>query len=277
MRVGIDLGVSNIDAVVEAPGERRFWRLPGNAAPTAETIQAVLAAGQVPLGAVVHLAVTGGRSRLFPDEVDGVPVRRVPEVEAIGRGGLVLSGLTSALVVSGGSGTAMCTARAERLVDGVPVGLETQHVGGTGVGGGTLLGLARLLLGTTSPAEIDALAQAGRSKAVDLTIGDVIGGSLSHLSPDATAVNFGRLAVGAEPPSREDLAAAIVTLVGQTIGLFMAKTAQAHGQTHVVVTGHLPDQPSMRRLLGRFGPFFGGEVVIPEHSGRATVLGAVTA
>ncbi len=276
MRVAVDLGVSNLDAVAETGGEHHHWAVPSGGLEPLPALRRALEAADVPPATIRALAVTGGRSRLLPDAVDGLALVRVPEIEAVARGGLALSSLPAALVVSAGSGTALAGARAEGPGE-TPRRLQAQHVGGTGVGGGTLLGLGRLLLGTTDPAKIDALAAAGRARAVDLTIGDVVGGSLSHLSPEATAVNFGRLVHQAEPPAREDLAAALVTLVGQTIGLMMAKAAQAHGFNRVVVVGHLVDMPSLRRILGRFGPFFGGEVVIPEHAGTATALGALLA
>ena len=65
-------------------------------------------------------------------------------------------------------------------------------------------------------------------------------------------------------------------MVGQTIGLLMAKAAEAHHLDRVVVIGHLTDLPSMRRVLSQFGPFFHGEVVIPDGAGWGTAIGALT-
>ncbi|MCC6166844.1 MAG: hypothetical protein IT329_06405 [Caldilineaceae bacterium] len=88
--------------------------------------------------------------------------------------------------MSAGSGTAMVAAD----------GASFRHVTGTGVGGGTLLGLGRLLLETTRPQEIDRLAAQGDAAAVDLGLQDVVTGPIGSLPSDATAVNFGRVAVG---------------------------------------------------------------------------------
>ncbi|KAG6473224.1 hypothetical protein ZIOFF_067137 [Zingiber officinale] len=50
-----------------------------------------------------------------------------------------------------------------------------QRIIGTHLGGGTILGLARLLTGCTSYAELLELSQRGNNLAVDLTVGDIYG------------------------------------------------------------------------------------------------------
>ena len=57
--------------------------------------------------------------------------RKVDEFHAIGKGGLFLTGLTRAIIVSMGTGTAFIIADQN----------GEKHIGGTGIGGGTLLGL----------------------------------------------------------------------------------------------------------------------------------------
>ena len=60
----------------------------------------------VPLTEVRELVMTGvGASRLSHNQY-GIPVYRVDEFEAIGRGGLLLAGVSEAIVVSMGTGTA---------------------------------------------------------------------------------------------------------------------------------------------------------------------------
>lgn len=61
---------------------------------------------------------------------------KMEEFQAIGYGGLKLSGLTDALVVSMGTGTAYVRAGKDGM----------KHIGGSGVGGGTLMGLASRLV-----------------------------------------------------------------------------------------------------------------------------------
>jgi type II pantothenate kinase len=198
-------------------------------------------------------------------------VTKVGEIPAIGRGGQALAEALGAphaaplLVVSAGSGTAAVAASGDVY----------RHVSGSGVGGGTLLGLSRLILGTTEPAEIDALALAGDPNGADLALSDVISGPIGDLPPDATAVNFGRLGKFDIPVSRADLAAALVTLVGQVIGVTAINSARTLATERIIVTGHMLDMASFRRALERTGEFYGTHFWLPDHPGYATALGAL--
>ncbi|MEZ4660726.1 MAG: hypothetical protein R2911_24495 [Caldilineaceae bacterium] len=141
--------------------------------------------------------------------------------------------------MSGGSGVAFIRAQGDVY----------QHVTGTGVGGGTLLGLAQLLLGTNIPIEIDTLAQQGNPNRVDLTLPDAVSGPIGNLPPDTTAVNFGRLMRSDAEYSRADLAAALVTLVGQVVATIAINAARAHGVERIVAIGHLTDMVSVRQAI----------------------------
>jgi type II pantothenate kinase len=195
----------------------------------------------------------------------------VAEVQAIGCGGRALlaqagdQGDAPLLVVSAGSGTAIVAGRGD----------EYAHVTGSAVGGGTLLGLARLLLGTADPQAIDALALQGDPNGVDLSLADVITGPIGQLPADATAVNFGRLARQDIAAGRADLAAALVTLVGQVIGVIAINAAHAQQIERIVVVGRLATLPSMRQALARVGGFYGVRFMLPPDAGYATALGAL--
>lgn len=267
----IDFGVSNTDAVAKVDGRWRRWTHPYTHRPDIELVQALLAAGGVHLTALSTLAVTGGRHRLLPSQIGDCRVIGVGELTAIGRGGQAAVGLEGqegelpVLVVSAGSGTAVVAAR----------GSHYAHVTGTAVGGGTMLGLARLLLDTVDPQEIDALAQAGNPSRVDLSLADVVTGPIGSLPADATAVNFGRLGREAVEVNRADLAAALVTMVGQVIGLLAIQAARAEQIERLVVIGHLVDMPSIRRVLEMVGNYYATQLELPDDAGYATALGAL--
>ena len=88
------------------------------------------------------------------------------------------------LLVSVGTGTSIL------LVDGASV----TRIGGTALGGGTLLGLAAGLLGTSDFDEIAALAQRGSRQTVDLLVSDIYPAGGIALAGDLTAANFGKYA-----------------------------------------------------------------------------------
>lgn len=267
----IDFGISNTDAVAMTDGELTRWTRLSDGAPDANTVHEILADGGVAPSAIVRLGITGGRHRVLPDMIGQLLLVPVNEVTAIGRGGLALSPVhesdheTPVLVVSAGSGTAVITARARSYA----------HTTGSAVGGGTLLGLGQLLLNTGDAWTIDALAQRGDANGADLSLKDVISGPIGSLPPDATAVNFGRMAQANAEASREDLAAALVTLVGQVIAITAINAARAERVAHIVVIGHLTDLPSFRAVLARVGLYYGTELLVPEHAGYGTAIGAM--
>ncbi len=261
----IDFGASNTDVVVRDGSATRHWTLPSEGQPDEARVRRVLDAGGVSPRDLEWIAVTGGNRALLPQMIDERTLHRVDEVQAIGRGGLALAHLESALVTSAGSGTACVAA----TMNGA------HHVTGTGVGGGTLVGLGRLLLGTVDPREIDALAQAGSDTTYNLTIAEVLGGAIGSLPPETTAVNFGRVARHPVEASREDTAAALVNMVGQVIAVIAINAARAQQLPHVVIVGHLADLKSIRRTFGLVAKFYGATILTPEAGGSATAMGAL--
>lgn len=271
MRAAIDFGLTNTDVVAIVDGVRRHWTSPFTSDPTPASVKAILAAGGIELAALATLAVTGGKHRHLPERIGNCRIVAVNEVQAIGRGGQALVEMIppadngAILVVSAGSGTALVSAR----------GHEYAHVTGTAVGGGTLMGLGRLLLDTADPRKINELAMEGNPNGADLSLGDVVTGPIGHLPAEATAVNFGRLGRQAVAVSREDLAAALVTMVGQVITIVAINAARAIRAEKVVITGHLIDMESMRAVMAAVGAFYESSFELPADPGSATALGAL--
>lgn len=273
LAVAIDFGISNTDVVVRRQGEWLTWSQPYLGDPDPESVRALLAHQQIDLADLPMLAVTGGRHRVLPDEIGKTKIVKVNEVHAIGRGGQALLGLEGSardrlvMVASCGSGTALVTAQGDRYA----------HVSGTAVGGGTMMGLARLILGTIDPLEIEALAARGDRNGVDLSLADVITGPIGSLPAEATAVNFGRLGRRTfhGQVSQEDLAAALVNLIAQTIALITINAARAHGCEQVVLTGHMMDMASFRAIVGLVAQYYAAELKVVERPGYATAIGAL--
>ena len=90
------------------------------------------------LSDIERVRMTGVGSSYITKPIYDLPCETVPEFRSIGVGGLYLSGLSRATVVSMGTGTALVYAEE---------GKEPEYLGGTGVGGGTLVGLSKKFLG----------------------------------------------------------------------------------------------------------------------------------
>ncbi len=277
MRLGLDFGQTNLDGVL-LDDERivHTWQqdtiIPASEAELRDLLEShVLEVHGLALSDLEWIGTTGGRHRDLPSFVNGVPVNHVGEAQAVGRGGLALANLNTALVVSAGTGTAMISAQ---MISSK--GKTFTHVTGSAVGGGTLIGLSSLLLGTTDPFEIARLAALGDPAGVDSTLQDVIGGGIGHLPSDATAVNLGRLGQLKNAPKPEDLAAGLVTLVSQVIAVIALNAAKANNLENIVIVGHLPDLEPVRAALVRVWGFYGitPDPIIPAQRGFATALGA---
>lgn len=175
------------------------------------------------------VAVTGGGGEALEARLEGVEVVRVGEFEAWVRGAAVVAELAGVdlppehLLVSVGTGTSVLAVRGGRA----------ERIGGSALGGGTLLGLGRLLLEAGTFTEIAGLAARGDRRRVDLLVGDVYRGGGIALPADLNAASFGKLA----STGREDLAAALMGLVGENVAIIAAALARGAGVETIVYCG----------------------------------------
>ncbi|CAD7942366.1 unnamed protein product [Amoebophrya sp. A120] len=123
------------------------------------------------------------------------------------------------------------------------------RVGGTGCGGGTFLGLTRLLCGTTDFSDALALASEGDAKRIDTLVSDIYGESGSaHLGlpPSLTASNFGKVgtslpydttAGSPSHPDPKDLARAVLQMVTQQVAVLAVAYSQSLLVRHIFFVG----------------------------------------
>jgi type II pantothenate kinase len=272
MLAAVDLGGTNTDVLLARQDGTvlRSVMLPWVSVRDLADLARVLEMAGADLDHLSDVAVTGGRHRELPDAIGKARLIHVGELAAIGRGGLLAAGVERALVMSMGTGTAFVSAG--------PGGFS--HLGGTAVGGGTVLGLARLTLGTTDPIRIGELAAAGDARKVDLSVGDIIGGGVGVVPAEMTAAHFGRVGRPSEEGAAvnpADIAAGLIELVGQALGRMGLLAARSAGQDAVVLTGHLVEWAGIGMAVRRVAGAFGGNVVIPPDPGFATARGALAA
>lgn len=262
--LAIDLGMTNIDIILEIDGEQKMIMLSNRHQAVVDQLRQALSEVAHQLDFDMIIGVTGGRYRDLPEVIDGFRIRKVDEMLALGLGGLVLSQRDSGLVVSAGTGAAMVSAR-----DG-----EVEHVTGSAVGGGTLLGLSKLILGTDDVAEIDRLALSGDASAVDIMLSEAVGGEVGRLPAKANAVNLGKLD-RENGFSRENLAAGLVRLVAQVIAVIAINAANSADLSEIIMVGHLMDLESICREINLVGEFYDRMFTVPENPGFGTVSGVL--
>jgi type II pantothenate kinase len=263
MIVGIDIGGSTTDAVILENGTIHVVTIEANdpIAAAAGALGKLVSDFGLRLEQIERVAATGAGARALGDSLFGRPVLKVDEFTAIGVGGTSLAGKDQALVISLGTGTAIVSVTPGKIV----------HVSGTGVGGGTLLGLAKHMLGVVTIEKMEEMARKGDLSRVDLTVRDIAGGPIGDLDPNTTAANFGKIGSDATP---EDKALAIMNMIVESIGVLAIASARASGQENIVLTGKLSRLFRFVQEAKRLNFPFGRRFLIPDHADYATAIGA---
>ena len=211
---------------------------------------------------VRRVVLTGVGASYVDGDIFGLPTCKVDEFSASGTGALALSGQEQAVVVTMGTGTAFMWA--ER-------GGAVRHLCGSGIGGGTLGGLCRKLVGMERFGQIKKLAEQGDLGQVDLTIADITCHPAPTVDPTLTAANFGNLAEDASPA---DLAAGAVNLVLQAIGTMTVLACQCCDTRTVVLTGSMTTLSQVKPNFENFEKLYGIHYIVPENATFATAIGA---
>lgn len=221
------------------------------------------------LSDISKVMITGAGSSHITKPIYGLPCELIEEFESIGRGGLYLSGLSRAIVTSCGTGTALCYA--EKTENGYDI----RYLGGTGVGGGTLVGLSKKMLDMNNVDHISELAESGSLNRVDLKINDLTKEDIvPGFSDTMTASNFGNIS---DLATRSDIACGIINMVFETIGMVSRFAAQNYGITDIVLTGNLSGVKQAGPIFDTLNRMFSLNFMIPENSRFGTVIGAALA
>lgn len=215
----------------------------------------------ISLGDVSCFVITGVGASLVNGDIYGIRTERVEEFDAIGKGGLALSGKEEALVVSLGTGTAFV--RAGRG--------GCEHIGGSGVGGGTLAGLFFHVFHENDHMAMERLAAKGDISKVDLMISDICQEDVGTLPSHITASNFGKITSGTE---KEDIALGLVNMVFQTIGMLSVFALRNDTVKDVVLTGSLANMALASKIMGVVEEISDVKFFIPENATFATAIGA---
>ena len=184
------------------------------------------------------------------------------EFTSIGLGGLYLSGLDEAIVVSLGTGTAVVHAKK---------GGEITYLGGTGVGGGTLVGLSHLLLKMESVDHVASLAEEGDLNNIDLRISDMAQkNKLTGMPEEMTASNFGKVS---DLATKADISLGLLNLVFETVDMVAYFAGKSCGVRDIVMTGNLTTVPYCARLMDKLNAMFDVHFMIPDLAQFGTVIG----
>ena len=215
------------------------------------------------LSDIRKIAITGVGSSYIDFDILGVPTTKINEFKAIGLGGAFLSDLDRALVISMGTGTAIVKVENKNVI----------HVGGSGIGGGTLTGLGKTILNTDKFYNIIEMAEHGSLDLVDLTVGDISQTEIGNLKEDVTASNFGQ---ADDRATKNDYAVGVLNLIYQTVGMLSIFAAEKEEMNDIVFTGKLANISKGREILTKLkdNKVLKANFVFPENVEYSTAIGA---
>ena len=215
---------------------------------------------------IVQVNLTGVGSSEIRQDIYGVPTFRVDEFSANGVGGGYFAGnKTEFMVVSMGTGTSFVEVR-----NNVP-----RHLGGIGIGGGTITGLSKLMINTNDVGKIQELASGGKVGNIDLRIGDISKNPLPGLDLEITASNFGKASSRA---NCEDKAAGIVHMVIETICQTAVLISNGTDIKDFVLIGNLINFPECWNVCEMIRTMYPHvNFIIPEDGEYGTAIGTALA
>lgn len=189
------------------------------------------------------------------------------------------------------------------------------RLGGTGVGGGTLLGLSALLTGIADFNEIVSRSRQGSRETIDLKVSHIYEGAEPPISGDLTASNFGRVlrmglgqgelsdkerSIGSastaggngkeggmlanDTPTNanvhghgvDDLLASVVGLVGETVATSSVLAAgQCEASTVVYIGSSFVDNPLLAQIVSDYTKLRGAEPVMLQDGAFSGAIGAL--
>ncbi len=262
--VGIDIGGSTTKIVGIENGNLKTPMLVTATDPVASLFGAFgkfVDYNSMALADIEQVMVTGVGSSFIDRPIYGIKTGKVEEFLANGFGGLHLSKLKKAIIVSMGTGTALVSADEDQI----------RHIGGTGIGGGTITGLAAKMLNIRDIDLVVKLANSGNLKNIDLMVGDITQDDLPGLPPHTTASNFGKIS---DVASLGDIALGILNLVFQSIGTTASFAVKNENTNDVVLIGNLTSIPHCLPMFKELADLYKINFIMPEYSEFGTAVGA---
>lgn len=215
---------------------------------------------KIQLSDVRQVMVTGVGAAYIETPIYGLPTAKSEEFIANGLGARHESKLDRMIVVSMGTGTSLVKCEGD----------DIQHIGGTGIGGGTLAGLSRIMLKTDDIKQLSSMAMQGDINNINLHIGDISAKPLSGLPMNATASLFSNAKANA---TREDIALGLIYMVLQTIGSSCFLSSLGSGIRDFVMIGNLTLLPQCKDVYPAMEKLYNVHFRIPKYSEFCTAIG----
>ena len=260
--IGIDLGSSTTKMINMNEEGQILNKLMLNRTNAKKAIDFFIDDKKIDKQKISKIVLTGVRKNEIEENIYNIDTIKVDEFIAIGTGGLYLSNKKEGLVVSIGTGTAFVKAENKNF----------EHIGGTGIGGGTLLNLCKKIGDISSFNEINESILKGKLDNIDLTIQDVSMQEIKTLPKDTTSANFGKLN---EKATRDDIIKGIANMIIETIGMMAVFATQKEEKKDIIVIGNVATMPYTSTVLKKIEKLHNVKFIIPKYAEFATAIGAI--
>ena len=152
-----------------------------------------------------------------------------------------------------------------------------QRVSGTGVGGGTLMGLSTIMTGISNFDKIKECAAEGNRDGIDLLVKDIYQGMDTPIDGNLTASNFGKVGItGQQEFAANDVLATTQGLVGEVITTLSIQLAVQHQTDYIVYIGStLTDNEQLKKVIEHYTILKKHQPVFLKDCGYSGAIGAL--
>ncbi|AMO85068.1 Type II pantothenate kinase [Solibacillus isronensis B3W22] len=222
---------------------------------------------------VEEIGLTGGRTEQLLDVLKTMKsIEYIVEFEATLKGVRYLlekegHTIDQSIITNIGTGTSI------HYMDGN----THARVGGTGVGGGTLIGLSTIMTGISDFDEIKANAFKGKREGIDLLVKDIYQGMDTPIDGNLTASNFGKVGITDQREfEQNNVLATTQGLIGEVISTLSIQLAVQHETEHIVYIGStLIDNEQLVKVIEHYTILKKHKPIFLEDCGFSGAIGAL--
>ena len=217
------------------------------------------------------ILLTGGRSSFIDlNKYQNVNIKIIPEFTSASFGALLLSKQDRGIILNLGTGTTYIYSDLN----------EVKHLGGSAIGGGTIMALAKLLYQIENYDDLINFIKKGNFKNADINIEDISKTNIGDLNASVTASNLGAIINNTKKFNDYDIMSSIVNMVVQNIGL-LAKELKVNIEKKyniknlpLILIGGLIADEYILKYFDDICSYTNVKYLIPEYSRYAVCIGA---
>lgn len=266
MKIGIDIGSSTTKIVTLLNSNTLIRNTINNNKKILnninEEIEKFIKYNSINKDNIQSISLTGVGAEKVKKRITNYNISIENEIISIGKGAIYLSNNNNIIISNIGTGTAIVEAKNNIIT----------QIGGSAVGGGTIVGLSKAMMSINDINALSELASDGEIGNVDLLIKDISDTKIGILTENLSASNFGKLNDNA---NSKDIALGIFNLVYQTIGIISVFAAKSRGFDSIIISGKASNNEIGKEILNKVAQLYNFNFVYIDNSEYTTAIGAI--